>query len=84
MGRVSFDLGNTFIAASDLTKEDLAKIRVWKQGLSKDVTAELHRCQSAAKVWCGPLKYDVDDVILRKCIELSRYDLIFFAMSRIQ
>ena len=82
MGRVSFDFGKTFIAACDLTKEDLAKIRALKRWLSEDVAAELHRCQSAAKAWCGPLKHGVDDIILRKCIELSRYDLVFFAMSR--
>ena len=36
MGKVSFDLGNTFIDACNLTKEDLAKIRVlMKQGLNR-------------------------------------------------
>ena len=84
MGRVSFDLGKTFIAACDLTKADLAKIRALKQWLSGDVATELHRCQSTAKAWLGPLQGGAADPVLRKCIELSRYDLVFFAMSRIQ
>ena len=77
MGRVSFDNGDTFKDAQDLLTDDLAKVRNLKHMLNEDVTAELHRCQSAAKAWYGSLKFGIDDIILRKCIELSKYDLIF-------
>ena len=77
MGRVSFDNGDTFKDAQDLSTDDLAKVRNLKHKLNEDVMAELHQCQSAAKVWTGPLLWNWDDIVLRKCIELSKYDLIF-------
>lgn len=53
MGRVSFDNGDTFKDAQDLSRDDLAKVRNLKHTLNDDISTELHRCQSAAKAWYG-------------------------------
>lgn len=68
MSRVSFDNGNTFKDAQDLSRDDLAKVRNLKHILNEDVITELHRCQSAAKAWCGPFMFNVDDIILKNAL----------------
>jgi len=49
MGRVSFDNGDTFKDAQDLSRDDLEKVRDLKHMLNEDASVELHRCHSAAK-----------------------------------